>query len=130
MTRLPPQLALVTHDLADVAGFGVTIVDPWDGCVRDAITGPYAIYGVRYHTLVDAMHKTTLYLPADLQRRLREHARRTGSPQAVVVRAALQRYLEDAPRPALTSLGAGDDGELEAPDARAWMRARWADEHA
>ena len=25
------HLALVTHDVADVEGFGVTIVDPWDG---------------------------------------------------------------------------------------------------
>jgi len=83
---------------------------------------------VWYHTFVDAMHKTTLYLPSDLQRRLREHARRTGSPQAAVVREALERYLTDAPRPALTSLGAGDDRELEAADARAWVRARWSGE--
>lgn len=81
-----------------------------------------------YHTLVDAMHKTTLYLPSELQRRLREHARRTGAPQAAVVREALERFLTDAPRPALTSLGAGDDRELEASDARAWVRARWGDQ--
>lgn len=76
------------------------------------------------------MHKTTLYLPNDLQRRLREHARRTGAPQAAVVREALERYLSDAPRPTLTSLGAGEDQELEASDARAWLRARWGAESA
>lgn len=86
------------------------------------------IYGVWYRALVDAMHKTTLYLPSDLQRRLREHARRTGSAQAAVVREALERYLTDAPRPTLTSLGAGDDRELAASDARAWVHARWSDE--
>lgn len=75
------------------------------------------------------MHKTTLYLPNDLRRRLREHARRTGSTQAAVTREALERYLTVAAEPALTSLGAGDDRELEAADARAWLRDRWADEH-
>lgn len=91
---------------------------------------PFVMYGVWYPTSVDAMHKTTLYLPSDLQRRLREHARRTGAPQAAVVREALERYLTDAPRPTLRSLGAGDDQELQATDARAWLRARWGDEHA
>lgn len=88
------------------------------------------MYGVWYPTFVEAMRKTTLYLPSDLQRRLREHARRTGAPQAAVVREALERYLSDAPRPTLTSLGAGEDQELEASDARAWLRARWGAEQA
>ena len=54
------------------------------------------------------MCKTTVHFTADLQRRLREHA----------------------PRPTITSLGAGVDGDREATDARAWVRARWAEEHA
>jgi predicted DNA-binding protein len=77
-----------------------------------------------------ATHKTTLYLPSDLQRRLREHARRTGAPQAAIVREALERYLADAPRPVLASLGVGEDEELDASEARAWLRARWENEHA
>src|SRR5206468_1651199 len=39
------------------------------------------------------MEKTTLYLPKELQRELRETARREGRPQAALVREALDTYL-------------------------------------
>jgi hypothetical protein len=40
------------------------------------------------------MEKTTLYLPADLRALLKEAARRTGRPEAVIVREALRTYLQ------------------------------------
>jgi predicted transcriptional regulator len=86
------------------------------------------MYGVWYHTWMGTAHKTTLYLPSDLQRRLREYARRTGAPQAAVVRAAIERYLAETPRPVLTSLGVGEDEGLDAADARVWLRAHWENE--
>jgi len=45
------------------------------------------------------VEKTTLYLPDDLQYALREFARRTGRPQADVVREALSAYLSQQARP-------------------------------
>ena len=71
--------------------------------------------------------KTTLCLPADLRQRLKDASRRTGSPQAALVREALDRYLTATPPPLDTSIGAGDDPNLEARDAKHWLRERWTD---
>jgi predicted DNA-binding protein len=71
------------------------------------------------------MEKTTLYLPADLQRSLREVARRTGRSQAELIRDALVRYLQDHPRPSLRSVGMGEDPELSGRDSERWLQARW-----
>jgi len=71
------------------------------------------------------MDKTTVYL-TDIQRRgLREAARRTGRPQADVIRAALDAYLDaDEPiRP--RSIGAGSDESVDAADTERWLRKRW-----
>ena len=72
-------------------------------------------------------HKTTLYLPADLQQRLRDASRRTGRPQAALVREALDRYLTATPAPMPASIGAGDDPDLDARDAKRWLHERWTD---
>ncbi len=71
------------------------------------------------------MDKTTLYLPEELHRRLREAARRSGRRQAEVIRSALDAYLQEhrADRP--RSIGAGSDATLEARDTEAWLRERW-----
>ena len=71
------------------------------------------------------MEKTTLYLPAELQRALRDEARRAGRPQAELVREALKAYLGGRARPALRSLGLGKNGELDARDSEAWLRSEW-----
>lgn len=76
------------------------------------------------------MEKTTLYLPEDLQRRLRDTARREGRPQAELVREALTAYLDNTPRPTPTSLGAGCDPDLPARDAEEWLEARWRERHS
>ena len=75
--------------------------------------------------MVNNMEKTTLYLPNDLQRALRDEARRTGRPQAELVRDALRSYLAGRARPKLKSLGLGEDGELAARDSEAWLERGW-----
>jgi len=71
------------------------------------------------------VEKTTLYLPADLQRALRDASDRTGRSQADLVRDALRSYLADQPRPKPTSVGLGRDPSLAGRDAEAWLKERW-----
>jgi predicted DNA-binding protein len=52
------------------------------------------------------VEKTTLYLPAELQRGLREAARRQGRSQADLVREAVTRYLAEQPRRLPKAMGA------------------------
>ena len=71
------------------------------------------------------MEKTTLYLPAELQRALQEQARRSGRPQAELVREALRTYLEGAAPPRPRSLGLGADNTLSGRESEAWLERRW-----
>ena len=71
------------------------------------------------------MNKTTLYLPDDTQRRLRDVAKRTGRSQAELIRTALDRHLADEPSPLPGSIGAGEDAGLSARDSEDWLRANW-----
>ncbi len=71
------------------------------------------------------MNKTTLYLPDDTQRRLRDLAKRTGRPQADLVRQALERYLAATPSPLPGSIGVGADESLSGRDSEDWLRANW-----
>jgi metal-responsive CopG/Arc/MetJ family transcriptional regulator len=71
------------------------------------------------------MEKTTLYLPEELQRELRETAGREGRPQAELIREALDAYLRNRPRPRPQSIGMLEDPELRAEDAKPWVRDRW-----
>ncbi|MEO8571921.1 MAG: CopG family transcriptional regulator, partial [Chloroflexota bacterium] len=61
----------------------------------------------------------------DIQRRLREVAKRTGRAQADLVRTAINRYLADEPSPLPGSIGFGDDAELRGRDTEDWLRANW-----
>jgi len=71
------------------------------------------------------MDKTTIYL-TDVQRhRLRSAARRTGRPQADVIRAALDAYLGTDEPSMPRSIGAGSDETLDASGTEAWHRERW-----
>ncbi len=74
----------------------------------------------------DLVEKTTLYLPGELQRALRDEARRSGRPQAALVRDALRAYLSSRTRPSLTSLGLGEDPELSAREAEEWLDTEWS----
>jgi predicted transcriptional regulator len=71
------------------------------------------------------MDKTTLYLTPELRRRLREAARRTGRRQADMIRSALDAYLDEGQTNRPQSIGAGEDGELDAAGTEAWLRERW-----
>ena len=76
--------------------------------------------------MVILVEKTTLYLPEELGRGLREAARREGRPQSELVREALAGYLAARPRPRPTSVGMLEDPELSSQDAKRWVRERWA----
>ncbi len=72
-----------------------------------------------------SMTKTSLYLPAELQRRLRDEARRRRRPQAELVRDALQAYLDRSDRPVMRSIGIGSDPELSGRDVEEWLEREW-----
>jgi predicted transcriptional regulator len=72
------------------------------------------------------MEKTTLYLPPDLHRALKEHARRSGRAQAELIREALASYLEGAAWPQPSSIGAGSDAELSGRESEEWLAREWS----
>jgi hypothetical protein len=71
------------------------------------------------------MEKTTLYLPADLQRRLSDAARRTGRSQADLIREALRVFLGELSTPPPRSLGMLADPGLRGEDTEDWLRGAW-----
>lgn len=75
--------------------------------------------------IIRPMEKTTLYLSGELQRSLRELARRTGRRQADLIREALTEYVGRVERPWPRSIGAAADGSLDAADGERWLRDEW-----
>jgi predicted transcriptional regulator len=71
------------------------------------------------------MNKTTLYLPPELQRAVRDFAHRARRSQADVIREAVATYLGSAQRPQFESVGAGADGKLPASRDEAWLEREW-----
>jgi hypothetical protein len=72
------------------------------------------------------MTRTTVYLPLDLQRELRDESRRSGVPQAELIRAAVTSFLNGRVRPAPRSIGSGQSADgLSARDSEAWLRDAW-----
>jgi predicted transcriptional regulator len=71
------------------------------------------------------MNKTTVYLPAELQRGVSEVARRTGRRQAEIIRTAIEQFLRAQERPVPRSVGAGEDTGLSAAESEDWLRDRW-----
>ena len=72
------------------------------------------------------MEKTTLYLPGELQRGLRDLSRRTGRPQAQIIREALASYVAGQERPWPKSIGSAADGAISGSDSESWLREEWA----
>jgi predicted DNA-binding protein len=72
-----------------------------------------------------ASEKTTLYLPWELHRALRDAAKREGRPQAALIRSALEEYLGKKERPSLRSLGMGEDDHLSARNSEDWLTGHW-----
>ena len=82
-----------------------------------------------YGTMPD-VEKTTIYLDADLRRRLQTAARLRGVPQAELIRLALAAFLEQEPRPRLPSfVGIASVGGDAGADKRRY-REEWAEELA
>ena len=73
------------------------------------------------------MTKTTLYLPVDLQRALRDEAKRCGSSQAELLREALAQFLGARARPQPMSIGIASDGSLAGRDSEEWLRRTWGE---
>jgi hypothetical protein len=71
------------------------------------------------------MEKTTLYLPADLQRALGATAKREGRAQADIIREALTVYLSHRTPVRLRSIGAGSDDEVSGSTSENWLRKNW-----
>jgi Arc/MetJ-type ribon-helix-helix transcriptional regulator len=74
------------------------------------------------------MEKTTLYLPSELQVRLKESAKRLRRSQAELVREALSEYLGKLEQPRPRSVGLGDEPELSGRESEAWLFRAWAQE--
>jgi metal-responsive CopG/Arc/MetJ family transcriptional regulator len=74
-----------------------------------------------------SMTRTTVYFPLELQRELRDEARRSGTPQAELIRAAVEAFLRSRSRPVPRSIGVAESGALPARDTEAWLRQAWAD---
>ncbi len=78
--------------------------------------------------ITPTMTKTTLYLPVDLQRSLRDEAKRSGSSQAELLREALAQFLGARARPRPTSIGIASDGSLAGRDSEEWLRETWGEQ--
>jgi hypothetical protein len=75
------------------------------------------------------VHKTTVYLPDDLQIQLEAAARASGESQADLIRDAIRGYLADRPRALPTSIGAYRSGAFAARDDEAILEAAWGGGH-
>ena len=82
---------------------------------------PHMAYGI----IKRHMEKTTLYLPADLQHRLRTEARRRGRPQAELVRDALYAYFRRRKQPLPEFIGIAEDTEFSGRDSEGWLEREW-----
>lgn len=71
------------------------------------------------------MNKTTLYLSSDTHRRLRDASRRSGRAQALLIREAIERYLEDEEPATPTSIGMGTDEHITGATSEDWLRDNW-----
>jgi predicted transcriptional regulator len=78
-----------------------------------------------YGGILIAMEKTTLYLPSELRQALKKAARSEKKAQAVIIRRALEEYLERKERPRLLSVGIGEARELSGSESEDWLRAEW-----
>lgn len=71
------------------------------------------------------MDKTTIYLPCALHADLKAIARRTGRPQAAIIREALATYVAQQEWPLPKSWGIAANGEINAADIDDWLAENW-----
>jgi predicted transcriptional regulator len=72
------------------------------------------------------MEKTTLYLPTELQSSLRDLSRRSGRPQAALIREAVAEYVTRQQKPWPKSIGSGADGRVTGRASEDWLREQWS----
>ncbi len=75
---------------------------------------------------VSMMEKTTIYLPPELHRALKDAARVEKRPQADVLRRALEEYLGRRERRLPLSVGLGENEELSGADSEDWLFEQWS----
>ena len=75
------------------------------------------------------MHRTTIVLPDDLDRRLSEAARRHRSSRTEILRQALSAFLETEaqPRPRSIGLGRRPTPAVTSETVKAVVRKEWRD---
>lgn len=73
------------------------------------------------------MRKTTIYLPEETERRLRQAAKRLRKSRAEITRTALDRYLDDAERetPLPPSVGSASNPGFDASRYEEWLAEHW-----
>jgi len=73
------------------------------------------------------MHRTTILLPDDLDRRLSDAARRRRSSRTEILRQALAAYLEGEtrPRPRSVGLGRRSDPRVTSENVKSTVREAW-----
>jgi hypothetical protein len=71
------------------------------------------------------MEKTTIYLPAELRVALRDLGRRTGRPQAEIIRDAVFEYMNRQERPLPRSIGIVSSGKVQSTDVEDWLEENW-----
>jgi hypothetical protein len=73
------------------------------------------------------MQKTTLYLPSDTVRRMRQAAKRLGKSRAQIAREALDDYLvrSERYRGLPPSVGMGSNPDVSAADYEEWLDRHW-----
>ena len=72
------------------------------------------------------MEKTTLYLPTELQRTLRDLSQRTGRAQASIIREALAEWVSRQDQPWPRSIGSAADGLVSGRESEDWIADEWA----
>lgn len=73
------------------------------------------------------MDKTTIYLPTDLHESLKELARRTGRPQAALIREAVEAYVveNEAQPPWPKTIGMFPEISVASTEVEDWLEKNW-----
>lgn len=71
------------------------------------------------------MDKTTVYLPRELHQALEDIARRTGRPQAQLIREALTTYVADQETPRPKSAGIFSNAPFSSNEIDEWLEKNW-----
>jgi hypothetical protein len=74
---------------------------------------------------VEPMDKTTIYLPKEQHDALEEISRRTGRPQAQLIREALAVYLAGQERPRPKTIGIVSKETVSSSDVEEWLKENW-----